>query len=95
MFDIPHAVRLVETEEYGINSFAFLKGFISGLRAGNFDITHIFFDSVLGLIDANLDAEAEEFFDWCQAFSEREGVKFTMMVSADINSASDRIKKYL
>ncbi|MDR2615277.1 MAG: hypothetical protein LBC28_01730, partial [Oscillospiraceae bacterium] len=41
-YDIPHAVRLVETEDYGISSFDFLRGFITGLRAGNYDITHIF-----------------------------------------------------
>jgi hypothetical protein len=94
-FDIPHAVRLVETEDYGVNSFDFLKGFISGLRAGNFDITHIFIDSVLGLIGAKIGPEAEDFFDWVATFAEREGVKFTMMVSADIAEATERIRKYL
>ncbi|MDR1330132.1 MAG: hypothetical protein LBK23_11085 [Oscillospiraceae bacterium] len=94
-FDIPHAVRLVETEDYGITSFDFLKGFISGLRAGNYDITHIFIDSVLRLIGAGLGPEAEDFFDWCEAFGEREGVRLTMMVSADLSEATERVRKYI
>jgi hypothetical protein len=85
----------VETEDYGISSFDFLRGFITGLRAGNYDITHIFIDSVLRLIGEKLGPEAESFFDWCEAFSEREGVKFTMMVSADISDATESIRKYL
>ncbi|MDR2421595.1 MAG: hypothetical protein LBD49_05810 [Oscillospiraceae bacterium] len=94
-YDIPHDVRLVETEDYGISGFDFLKGFISGLRAGNYDITHIFIDSVLRLIGEKIGSEAENFFDWCEAFGEREGLRFTMMVSADTSEATERIRKYL
>ena len=94
-FDIPHSVRLVETEDYGITNFEILKGFISGLRAGNFDITHIFVDSILRLVKSDLTPEAEDFFDWCDEFAKRENLRLTMMVSADINSASDRLKKYI
>jgi hypothetical protein len=94
-YDIPHDVRLVEAEDYGVSGFDFLKGFISGLRAGNYDITHIFIDSVLRLIGEKIGPGAEDFFDWCEAFGEREGVKFTMMVSADISEATERIRKYL
>ena len=93
-FDIPHSVRLVETEDYGITNFEILKGFISGLRAGNYDITHIFVDSVLRLVKSDLTVEAEDFFDWCDEFAKRENMRLTMMVSADLDSASDRIKKH-
>ena len=93
-FDIPHSVRLVETEDYGIINFEILKGFISGLRAGNYDITHIFIDSVLRLVKSDLTAEAEDFFDWCDEFARRENMRLTMMVSADLDSASDRVKRY-
>ncbi|MDR0838747.1 MAG: hypothetical protein LBN99_03795 [Oscillospiraceae bacterium] len=94
-YDIPHAVRLVEIEDYGITGFDFLKGFISGLRAGNYDITHIFIDSVLRLIGERPGSAAEDFFDWCEAFGQREGVRFTMMVSSDIADATERVRKYL
>lgn len=94
-YDIPHSVRLVETEDFGITSFDILKGFICGLRAGNYDITHIFVDSVLRLVKSELNSEAEDFFDWCNEFSEREGMKLTIMVSADKANASERLLKYL
>ena len=94
VYDLPHAVRLIESSEYGFDGYDFLKGFISGLRSGNYDITHIFIDSVLKIIGKELDDDAADFFDWCDAFGETHGVRFTLMVSADASQASDRCKKY-
>jgi len=93
-YDIPHKVRLIEATQYDFNGYDFLKGFISGLHSANYDITHIFIDSVLKIIGVGVDEKAEDFFDWCAQFSERENVKFTFTVSADINLATDRIRKY-
>lgn len=93
-YDIPYTARLIEASQYGFNSYDFLKGFISGLHAGNYDITHIFIDSLFKIIDVDLDTHAEEFLDWCESFSERENVKFTMTISADNTLATEGIKKY-
>ena len=94
-YDIPHSVRLVETEDYKIENFDFLRGFISGLRAGNYDITHIFIDSVLRLVGAELGPEAEDFFDWCEDFTKRENLKLTIMISAEKDKASERMRRYI
>ena len=36
----------------------------------------------------------EDFLDWLDAFSQKEGIQFTLTLSAPIESATDRIKKY-
>lgn len=46
-YDISHDVRLIDVEEYGITGFDTLYGFLSGLLAGNYDITHVFCDATL------------------------------------------------
>ena len=46
-YDISHKARLVDTDEYGVEGFDALYGFIAGLMAGNYDITHIFVDATL------------------------------------------------
>jgi hypothetical protein len=94
VYDIPHAARLIEASDYGFSSFEFLKGFISGLRAENYDITHVFIDSLLKIIDQPLDVKTEDFVDWCESFSERENVKFTVTLSADASLATEGLKKY-
>ena len=93
-YDIPYTARLIEARQYGINGYDFLKGFISGLHAGNYDITHIFIDSLTKIVEEGVDARVEDFLDWCESFSEREKVKFTFTISADINLATEGIKKY-
>ena len=93
-YDVPYQVRLIEASMYDFDSYDFLKGFLSGLHSANYDITHIFIDSVLRIIGAEVDDRLEEFLDWCERFSGRENVKFTFTISADINLASDGVKKF-
>jgi hypothetical protein len=95
-YDIPHKVRLIDASQYEFGGYDFMKGFLSGLHSANYDITHIFIDSVLRLIgkDADVDKDAEEFFRWCEDFSKKERIKFTMSVSADVSKATERLKKF-
>jgi len=93
-YDIPYQARLIEAAPYGFDGYDFLKGFISGLHSANYDISHIFFDSVLRIIGVEVDDRTDSFLEWCEKFSERENVKFTFTISADIALATDRIRKY-
>ena len=94
-YSISHKVRLVEASHYSFKGYDFLKGFISGLFSANYDITHIFVDSLLRIIGSHVDEKTEEFLDWCYDFSKRENVKFTFLITADMDLATERIKKYI
>ncbi len=94
MYDLPHEVRLIEASDFSFTDYEFVKGFISGLRACNYDVTHVFIDSLLKIIDKPVDGKTEEFIDWCEAFSVRNNIKFTMTVSADQSLATEGIRKY-
>ena len=93
-YDIPYRVRLIEASQYDFDGYDFFKGFISGLYSANYDITHIFIDSAMRIIGVSPDERTEGFLDWCESFSNRENVKFTITLSADIALATDGIKKY-
>ena len=45
-YDLATSVRLVNTEEYDIFGFEKFTGFVSGILAGNYDITHLYIDGV-------------------------------------------------
>ena len=94
-FDIDYRVRLIEAGEYQMGSFTFLKGFISGLHAGNFDISHIFIDGLYKVTGSTDVGEMEDFFDWCNQFGAVNNLKFTVVVSADPETMPEGIKKYL
>ena len=94
MLDISHKIRLVEASEYDIADYTAMKGFISGLYAGNYDITHIFIDSLTKIIGAEVNFETEKFLEWLDAFSQKNGIKFTITISDEESLMSEGIKKY-
>lgn len=82
-YDIHNSIRLVEASEYNIDTFDSLKGFISGLYAGNYDISQIFIDSLCKIVPSDITPEVEKFLDWLENFSEKHGIKFVVTISAD------------
>ena len=93
-YDVNYRVRLVDSEEYGISNPDMLKGFLSGLHAGNFDITNVYIDNLYKTI-GNDRAAGEEFIVWCAAFAEANNMNITVTVSDDAALASDAVKAYL
>ena len=94
-YDIHSKIRLVEASQYDMSSYEFMKGFISGLYAGNYDITHIFIDSLTKIVPSEAtDLAVEDFLDWLNDFGEDNNIKFTVTISADSSLASDGVKKY-
>ena len=94
-YDIPHAVRLVESKDYAISNFAVMRGFISGLHAGNYDITHVFIESLTKIVGSDPEnPRVEQFLDWLNEFGESNGIKFTVTISADTELASEGVRKY-
>ena len=94
-YDIPYQARLVHASEFGINSIELMRGFISGLSAGNFDITHVFIDNPFKIIGRS-DAETlAEFLSWLERFGDQESITFTVTVSADPSEYGEAVTKYL
>ena len=93
-YDINYRVRLVDSKEYGINSLEMLKGFISGLHAGNFDITNVYIDNLYKTIGTDR-ATGEAFILWCAEFAQVNNMNITVTVSDDPAEASEAVKQYL
>ena len=93
-YDVTYKVRLVDSQEYGIKSVDMLKGFLSGMHAGNFDITHVFIDNLYKTIGADL-AAAEDFVAWAAKFAANNSMEITVALSEDPANASEAMKQYL
>ena len=91
-YDVSFKVRLVDSKEYAISSPEMLKGFLSGLHAGNFDITHVFIDNLYKTIG---NAAGDEFVAWCAKFAAENNMEITMTISEDPAEASETIKQYI
>ncbi|MEG2119661.1 MAG: hypothetical protein RRY53_04845, partial [Pseudoflavonifractor sp.] len=83
-YDIHYKIRLVESSQYDMSTFDFLRGFVSGLYASNYDITHVFIDSLTKIVSTDpTDVSVEHFLDWLNSFGEKNNIKFTVTISAD------------
>ena len=93
-YDIPYTARLIHASEYGINTNNLLRGFICGLHAGNYDITHVFIDNFYKLLDDSSADVVADFLDWLDDFSKKNSINFTITATDDAENAPDRIKRY-
>ena len=94
-FDIHYHVRLISADEYQISSYKELCAFISGLYAGNYDISHIFVDNLFKIVGGDSNQDADNFLNWLDRFSNTHGVKFTVSVTGDPALATDGMQKFL
>ncbi len=91
-YDIPHSVRIVDTDVNNIYSFEAFYGLVAGLVAGNYDIKEIFVDSILKVGGADFEALGA-MLNKIDKLTGNE-VKVVFTVSADINDLPESVSKY-
>ena len=94
-YDIHYHIRLIDAHEYKLDSYDLFRGFISGLYAGNYDISHVFIDNLCKTVGSDVNADTETFLSWLDTFGEKNGIKFTVTISADPAAATEGMQKYL
>lgn len=92
MYDIKREVRMFDTSDFEIKSWDEFLGFICGVISGNYDITNIFVDGTLKIVNHSLDG-FEEFLSSVEKLGEKFNIDFVMSVSIDKDEAPDYIKK--
>lgn len=93
MYDIKSKVRMADTSEFEIDSWTEFFGFVCGIVSGNFDITNIYIDGILKIVNNTLDG-FEEFLNNVDAMSKKFNINVMISVSMDAAEAPDYIKKY-
>lgn len=94
-YDIPYQARLIDAGSYAIGTYEFLKGFISGIHAGNYDITHFFIDNFYKLVNDKDEEALVRFISWLAEYSEREKIEFVLSMSSDREKCPEALKPYL
>lgn len=92
-YDIDHAARLIDVDEYNITNYEALFGFVAGILAGNYDIVEVYVDGVLKLGNHDLDALGG-LLEKLEALA-GENIKIVVTVSADEETLPAGVKKYL
>ena len=87
-YEVPNAARLIDLDEYKIAGGEMLYGFVAGLLASNYDITDLYIDGILKVLD--LGVVLDEI-----AAAAGDSIKVTVTVSADEAALPHDVKKYL
>jgi len=93
-YEVKPQVRLVNTNEYLIFDAQALFGFLSGLLAGNHDITHVFVDSAFKICGNEADP-FDKFLTEVDELAEKYSVDIVITSSIPSEEASDTVKKYI
>ena len=94
MLDLSHKVRLVDTEEYAISSYDEFYGFICGILSQNYDIAHIFIDSITKIVNSDM-AAFENFLERVAVVADKNNAEIQIILSMNPVDASEGIKKYV
>ena len=92
-YDLNYQIRLVDIDQYGVNEYNALLGFLCGLMAGNYDITDIFVDSTLKIGGSDTDKLAS-FIEKLKELSDKTETNLVLSVSADKADIPARIAEF-
>ncbi len=92
-YDVSHAVRLIDVDEYAIDSYDTLYGFVAGVLAGNYDIVEVYIDGILKIGGGDM-AGLENLLKRLEGLS-KGSVHFVITVSADVEGLTPGIRAYV
>ncbi len=92
-YSISRKVRWCDTEYYKIDGYETFYGFVAGLLASNYDITHIFVDGIFRIGGRDYEALGNLLEKIDKLTGDDVSVVFT--VSADADELSDNVKQFI
>ncbi len=95
MHDIDRSARMVDTEHFDIKNFDMFVGMLCGIIAQDFDVTHIFIDSVFKSVPGESMKNIDCLVHALESLEKKFNVSFTLMISAEESEATDTVKKYI
>lgn len=92
-YDITHQARLVDSDVYTISGFEAFYGFLSGILAGNYDITELFIDATFKIGGRDYKAFGE-MIKKLDKVTKEGGANITFTVSCDMKDLPEDIQEY-
>ena len=92
--EISYKVRLVNTDDYLIDSGAALGGLVAGILAGNSDVTDLFIDGTRKICGYDMEA-LDKFLADLEKIVRDADLNVTITVSCAPEDATETMKKYL
>jgi len=90
-YDLDRKVRYINVRDYLKKDEGQLFGFLAGIMASNYDISHIFIDRFIYVYKD----DKEVFFDRIKEISDKEGIDFYISFSSEDGIVPDYLKEFI
>ena len=95
MFSLNYKVRLIDTQNFKIDSYETLYGLICGILSQDYDVSNIFVDSITRIVDDVDLKHGEAVIEELDKLLEESNVNLVVTASVDVDAAPEFLKKYL
>jgi hypothetical protein len=92
---LPHSVRLIDITEYPVRGYGQLIAFLAGMNAKDYDISHIFIDSLLTIADDYDKEHLDEFLVDLNTLAREADVRVTISISSDVQDLSENALRFV
>lgn len=89
-----HNVRLINITEYPCSGFDQLLSFIGGICSKDYDLTHIYIDSIKKVASCEDFDLLKEFLIKLDSFLADKNINVTLIMTCDVDSLPDEIKQF-
>ena len=93
-YDVNYRARLVATDVFSISGYDAFYGFLSGICAGDHDITDIFVDATFRIANDRSGDALAAFLKKVDGLSKISDTKFTFTISSDFETLPESMFEY-
>jgi len=93
IYDLRHKIRFTNISEYPVKNIDSVIGFICGILSQDYDIEHIYIDSLSYILGNNIE-NLDKFFDLIEKLSTEHEVHFHVSINGNETDMPQCIKKY-
>ena len=87
-------MRLIDITEYPVRGYDGLLAFLAGLNAKDYDITHIYIDSIYKVTGNNNPDHLADFFRELQKLAKNVDNRITITISEELESLPESVKAF-
>jgi predicted ATP-dependent serine protease len=92
---IKYSVRLVNMKEYPVSGYDQLLAFIGGICSKDYDLTHIYIDSIFKVAESTDMDGLKEFVLKLDTFLASSPIQVMIFLSGKVDELPEEIKKYI
>lgn len=94
LFDLNHAIRLMDTESYKVDSFKNLYGFVQGVLASDYDVHEIYIDDIFKICGTDMETFAV-FIDKLLSVNQDRDLSYTINTTCNPSDLPEKLQEYI